>query len=165
MTRTTTRRWTRVAALAAGATVLATFAPSAAEAAPPTDTDQAQQSVTETGKLLESITERVTQATATVDQQKTAAQTADQQAAEAEAQLDQLEPQLRAIAQAGYGGGTSSRVAAFLTSGSAQDLVDQMSTLDQDWHVLGRIWPEVGPDGRAPRVPEAERTAGAVEAC
>ena len=131
MTRTTTRRWTRVAALAAGATVLATFAPSAAEAAPPTDPDQAQQSVTETGKLLESINEQVNQATATVAEQKTAAQTADQQAAEAEAQLDQLEPQLRAIAQAGYGGGTSSRVAAFLTSGSARDLVEQMSTLDQ----------------------------------
>ena len=25
----------------------------------------------------------------------------------------------------------------------------------EDWHVLGRIWPEVGPDGRPGTAPEA----------
>jgi peptidoglycan DL-endopeptidase CwlO len=134
VTRTTTRRWPRVAALAAGATVLAAFAPAltpAAQAAPPADTSQAQASVADTGKQLELINEQVDQATAAVADQRNAAAAAAQNAAQAKAQLAQLEPQLRAIAQAGYGGGSSSRVAAFLTSGSAQDLVDQMSTLDQ----------------------------------
>ncbi|MEU2350154.1 C40 family peptidase [Modestobacter sp. NPDC049651] len=142
MNRTTTRRWTRCAALAAGATVLAAFAPATAQAAP-ASTDQARQSVTETGKQLEAINEQVNQAIATVTEQQTAAQSADQAAAGAEAQLATLAPQLRAIAQAGYGGGTSSRVAAFLTSGSARDLVEQMSTLDQlaahTDQVVGRI--------------------------
>ena len=40
------------------------------------------------------------------------------------------EPQLRAIAQSGYTGKTQSRVAAFLTSESADELVQQMTTLD-----------------------------------
>jgi KDO2-lipid IV(A) lauroyltransferase len=30
----------------------------------------------------------------------------------------------------------------------------------EDWHVLGRIWPEVGPDGRpGPAVPDRPRPA------
>jgi len=40
------------------------------------------------------------------------------------------EPQLRAIAQSGYTGKTQSRFAAFLTSDSASELVQQMTTLD-----------------------------------
>jgi lauroyl/myristoyl acyltransferase len=31
-----------------------------------------------------------------------------------------------------------------------------ISERPEDWHVLGRIWPEVGPDGRAPRTPAAD---------
>ena len=36
----------------------------------------------------------------------------------------------------------------------------------EDWHVLGRIWPEVGPDGRAPRAAarDSASTAEPVEA-
>ena len=128
MTRSTTRRWTRVVAATAGALTLAVLAPGAADAAPATD--QAQKSVADTGQQLQVLDEQVAQATAAVTAQTTAAQTATATAAAAQAQLDALSPQLRAIAQAGYGGGTSSRVAAFLTSGSAADLVEQMSTLD-----------------------------------
>ena len=40
------------------------------------------------------------------------------------------EPQMRAIAQSGYTGKSQSRVAAFLTSDSAAELVQQMTTLD-----------------------------------
>ena len=128
MTRST-RRWTRVAAVATGAGIVAVLAPGAASATP--TPEQARQSVTEAGQQLEALNEQVNQATDAVTTQTAVAQTAQQTAAQAQTQLAALEPQLRAIAQAGYGGGTSSRVAAFLTSGSAQDLVEQMSTLDQ----------------------------------
>ena len=47
-----------------------------------------------------------------------------------ETALAAYEPQLRAIAQSGYTGKTQSRVAAFLTSESATELVQQMTTLD-----------------------------------
>jgi peptidoglycan DL-endopeptidase CwlO len=128
VTRSTTRRWTRVAAAAAGALTVAVLAPGAADAAP--TTDQAQQSVAETGQQLQVLDEQVAEATEAVATQTAAAELATTTAAQAQAQLQTLEPQLRAIAQAGYGGGTSSRVAAFLTSGSAEDLIEQMSTLD-----------------------------------
>ena len=44
--------------------------------------------------------------------------------------VDAYEPQLRAIAQSGYTGKSQSRFAAFLTSASAAELVQQMTTLD-----------------------------------
>jgi cell wall-associated NlpC family hydrolase len=72
----------------------------------------------------------VHQAELTVAQQQQAAQDAAAQAATAQAAVDAFGPQLRAIAQSGYTNHTQSRVAAFLTSESASDLVDQLTTLD-----------------------------------
>jgi cell wall-associated NlpC family hydrolase len=48
----------------------------------------------------------------------------------AQAALDVYAPQIRAIAQTGFTGENQSRVAAFLTSDSAAELVQQMTTLD-----------------------------------
>ncbi|MGY2079028.1 C40 family peptidase [Modestobacter sp. SYSU DS0657] len=130
MTRSTTRRWTRGAALALSVGAALTFVPATASAAPAT-AEQARQAVTETGQKLSALDEEVHQATATAEEQRAAAGAAAAAAAEAQVQLDALEPQLRAIAQSGYVGTTRGRLAAFLTSGSADDLVRQMSTLDQ----------------------------------
>jgi cell wall-associated NlpC family hydrolase len=130
VTRSTTRRWTRAAALALTAGVAVVLTPSVASA-DPTTADQARQAVTDTGQKLSALDEQVHEATATAEQQQAAADAAAAAAGQAQAQLDALEPQLRAIAQTGYVGTTRGRLAAFLTSGSADDLIQQMNTLDQ----------------------------------
>ncbi|HEV7871518.1 MAG TPA: C40 family peptidase [Modestobacter sp.] len=130
MTRSTSRRWTRAAALALTAGVAVVLTPTVGSATPAT-ADQARQAVAETGQQLEAVGEQVNEAAASAEQQQAAADAAAGVAAQAQAQLDALEPQLRAIAQTGYVGTTRGRLAAFLTSGSADDLIQQMNTLDQ----------------------------------
>jgi cell wall-associated NlpC family hydrolase len=130
VTRSTMRRWTRATALALTAGVAVVLTPSVASAEP-TTAEQARQAVTDTGQKLSALDEQVAEATATAEQQQATADAAAASAAEAQAQLTVLEPQLRAIAQTGYVGTTRGRLAAFLTSGSADDLIQQMNTLDQ----------------------------------
>jgi cell wall-associated NlpC family hydrolase len=130
--RTTTRRRSR-AVLALGAALIATaagvLAPTTA-AADPTTADQARALVVETAQQITVVDEQVHEAELTVAAQQQAAEEAAAQAAAAQAALAAFEPQLRAIAQSGYTGKTQSRMAAFLTSDSATELVQQMTTLD-----------------------------------
>jgi len=128
VTRSTTRRWTRAAALALTAGVAVVLTPSVGSASP---VDDARQAVTDTGQALNALDEQVQQAVTAAAEQQAAADVAAAAAAVAQAQLDALEPQLRAIAQTGYVGTTRGRLAAFLTSSSADDLIQQMNTLDQ----------------------------------
>jgi cell wall-associated NlpC family hydrolase len=128
--RTTRRTWTRTAALSLSAGVAVLLTPMVASAAP-TSPEQARQAVTETGKQLEAIGEQVNEATDAAAAQQAAADDAAGAVLTAQAQLDALEPQLRSIAQTGYVGTTRGKLAAFLTSGSADDLVEQMVTLDK----------------------------------
>ncbi|MBB3677605.1 C40 family peptidase [Modestobacter versicolor] len=130
MTRSSTRRWTRAAALALTVGVAVVLTPSVGQAAPAT-AGEARQAVADTAQKLSALDEQVHEATAAAEQQEAAAAAAAGAAAQAQAQLDALEPQLRAIAQTGYVGTTRGRLAAFLTSGSADDLIQQMNTLDQ----------------------------------
>jgi cell wall-associated NlpC family hydrolase len=115
----------------AGALTPAAAAPSAAGA---------KTLVEQTGAQLAQVDEQVQQAELVVAQQQQAAADAAAQAAAAQAAVDAYGPQLRAIAQSGVTGHTQSRLAAFLTSQSASDLVDQMATLDMiASHVEGVI--------------------------
>jgi hypothetical protein len=129
VTRSTQRRWTRAAALALSAGAAVVLTPSTGAAAP-TTADEARQAVTDTGQELSALDEQVHQATEAAEQQRAAADAAAGTAAHAQAQLDLLRPQLSAIAQTGYVGTTRGRLAAFLTSGSADDLIEQLNTLD-----------------------------------
>ncbi len=134
MTRTTARGWTRAAALTVTAGIAVVLTPglaTAVPAAPPTTTEQARKAVTDAGAQLREVDEQVHEAEATVAQQQAAAAAAGQAAAQAQVAVDALEPQLRSIAYAGYTGSTRSKVAVFLTSTSADDLVQQMTTLDR----------------------------------
>jgi cell wall-associated NlpC family hydrolase len=131
-TRTTPRRRSRAvqalgAALAAAATGV--LAPSSAVAAPGTAAE-AMKLVQETAQQLTVIDEQLHQAELTVAEQQQVAAAAAEQATAAQAALAVYEPQLRAIAQSGYTAKSQSRVAAFLTSDSAAELVQQMTTLD-----------------------------------
>ena len=131
-TRTNQRRRSR-AALALGAALVATasalFAPTAAEAAPGSAAE-ASELVRKAAEQLTAVDEQVHEAEIIVATQQEAAAAAAAAAATAHEALAAYEPQLRAIAQSGYTGKTQSRFAAFLTSESASELVQQMTTLD-----------------------------------
>jgi cell wall-associated NlpC family hydrolase len=99
-------------------------------AAAPQNPAQAAALVQQTGQQLTVLDEQIQQAEIIVGTQQKAAQAAAAQASAAQAALDAFGPQLRAIAQTGYTGSSQSRVAAFLTSSSASDLVQQLTTLD-----------------------------------
>jgi cell wall-associated NlpC family hydrolase len=129
--RTTRRRRSRAvpalgALLAVAASVLA---PSPAGAAPGTAAE-ASELVRKAAQELTVVDEHLHEAELIVARQKEAASAADRQAAEARKAMAVYEPQLRAIAQTGYTGKTQSRMAAFLTSESADELVQQITTLD-----------------------------------
>jgi peptidoglycan DL-endopeptidase CwlO len=131
-TRTSSRRRSRaVLALAAAltASVTGVLAPSAATAAPGTAAE-AKELVEKAAQQLTAVDEQVRSAEVDAAQQQQLAARAAKVAAAAQAKLDAYEPQLRAIAQSGYAGTTQSRVAAFLTSESADDLVQQIQTID-----------------------------------
>ena len=126
---TTTRRWARGAVALTAVLAAGTLLASPAGAAPTTSA-QARQQVAQAGQQLSVIDEQIQQAQITVANLQKAAAVAAQQAAVAQQAVDAFEPQLRAIAQSGYTGETRSRMAAFLTSDSAADLVQRITTLD-----------------------------------
>jgi cell wall-associated NlpC family hydrolase len=135
LARTTTRRRSR-AALAISAALLGVGAgilsPSSAVAAPatPSSSAQAQKMVETVAQQLTGIDEQVAQAQLTVAALQKSAAAAAVRAAAAKRALAAYEPQMRAIAVGGYVAKTQSRMAAFLTSTSASQLVDEMTTLD-----------------------------------
>ena len=130
--RTTTRRRPSavlILSLALVATISGLLSPSTAGAAP-NNAAEASKLVREAAQELTVIDEQVHEAEIAVAAQQDAAAAAAADAAVAQAALAVYEPQLRAIAQSGYTGKSQSRVAAFLTSDSADELVQQMTTLD-----------------------------------
>jgi cell wall-associated NlpC family hydrolase len=139
LARTTTRRRSR-AALAMSAAVLAVGAgilsPSTATAAPgapaaaPTSSAQALKMAETVAQQLTGIDEQVAQAQLTVAGLQKSAAAATVRAAAAKAALARFEPQMRAIAVGGFVAKSQSRMAAFLTSSSPTELVQEMATLD-----------------------------------
>jgi peptidoglycan DL-endopeptidase CwlO len=130
--RTNTRRHSRAALALGGALIVAVsglLAPAGATAAPGSAA-AARKLVEEAAQQLTVIDEQVHEAELTVAAQQQAAADAAAEAARARDALAVYAPQLRAIAQSGYTGRSQSRVAAFLTSNSADELVQQMTTLD-----------------------------------
>ena len=143
--RTTTRRRPRAVltlSLALVATCSGLLAPSTAGAAP-SNAAEAAKLVRQAAQELTVIDEQVHEAEVAVAAQQEAAAAAAGQAAAAQAALAVYEPQLRAIAQSGYTGKSQSRVAAFLTSESADELVQQMTTLDMLAHHTDGVVAEV----------------------
>ncbi|WP_029434128.1 C40 family peptidase [Blastococcus sp. URHD0036] len=126
--RTTSRRWAG-AVLSAAAAVAVVLGPTGAAAAPTTAAEAADL-VAQAGQELTQLDEQVHQAEVTVAGLQQAAADARAAADAAHAEVARYEPQLVAIAQTGYTGAPSSGMAAFLTSESAEDFVQQMTTLD-----------------------------------
>jgi peptidoglycan DL-endopeptidase CwlO len=156
LSRTTTRRRPRMV-LAVGALLMAAgvLSPSAASAEPGTAAEAMEQ-VQKAAQELTVIDEQVHAAEITVAEYQVAAETAAAAAAEAQAAVDAYQPILRAIATSGYTGENQSRVAAFLTSESATELVQQMTTLDMIAAHTNRIIAQVAVLQDAAELAQAE---------
>jgi cell wall-associated NlpC family hydrolase len=111
------------------AAATATLSPTAATAAPATTTAQAADLVARAAQQLIGIEAQVHEAEEIVAAQQAAAAAAGAQAQVALQALAVHEPQIRAIAKSSFQK-QESRVAAFLGSDSAEDLVQRMATLD-----------------------------------
>ncbi len=162
--RTITGRRPR-AVLAVGALLIVggLLSPPAAFAEPGT-TAEAMEQVRQAAQELTSIDAQIDEAEVIVARLQEASRVAAAEAADARRRLDSFEPQLRAIAQSGYIGENQSRVAAFLTSGSATDLVQQMATLDVIADRTNAIVAEVALLQDAAELAEAEADEAAVTA-
>jgi len=164
--RTIHRRRSRaVMALGAALTAVAAgvLAPAPAGAAPATSAEAATL-LQQAAQQLTVIDEQVKEAELIVAAQQQAAATTAEQAAAAQAALAVYEPQLRAIAQSGYTGKTQSRVAAFLTSESAAELVQQMTTLDMIAAHTNEVVAEVSVAQTAAQQAQADADAAAATA-
>ncbi|MGY1725264.1 C40 family peptidase [Blastococcus sp. SYSU DS0533] len=128
---TTPRRRSR-AVLAVGAAVVAATAllPQTAAHADPGSVAEAAGLMAEAAQQLTAIEAQVHEAEEIVASHQRAAAAAAEQARAAREALAVHEPQIRAIVQSSFTGQAQSRVAAFLTSDSADELVQQMTTLD-----------------------------------
>ncbi|RBY76578.1 NlpC/P60 family protein [Blastococcus sp. TF02-09] len=129
--RTTPRRHSR--AVLAGAALIAVatgvLAPTPAGADPSTAAEAADL-VRKAAQELTVVDEQLHDAELVVAEHRKAAAAAAEQAAAAHEAVAVYEPQLRAIAQTAHTGVSQSRMAAFLTSESATELVQQITTLD-----------------------------------
>ena len=160
--RTTSRRWAG-AVLAATAAVTVVLGPSAAAAAPST-ADEAAELVAQAGQELTVLDEQVHSAQVTVTQLQQAAADARAAAEAAHAEVARYEPQLVAIAHTGYTSGPTSGVAALLTSESAEDFVQQMTTLDMIAAHTDRVLVEVSRAREEALAAQAQAEAAAAEA-
>jgi cell wall-associated NlpC family hydrolase len=118
--------------LGATAALTLTVLPGTAGAVPgeATTAAQAAEMVADAGHQLEVVTEELNEAKVVLERQQAAVQSAQQAAAEAQSQLDALDGQIRQLARSAYTSEGFSRIDVLLTSGSADELLHQMSTLD-----------------------------------
>jgi cell wall-associated NlpC family hydrolase len=99
-----------------------------AQAAPATSAEAAQL-VAARGHDLEVVTEQFNEARATLDAQRAAAQAAAAKLTQATAALGAAQQQVRGIARSAWTGNGLSPFQALMTSNSATDFVNKMSTL------------------------------------
>ena len=133
--RTGSRRLGRLRSgllIGATAALTVTVLPGTASAVPDraTSPEQAMQLVAEADHELEVVTEQLNEAKVVLEQQQAAAAAAEQAAAEAQQRLDALDGQIRQLARSAYTGDTFSELDVMLTSGSAEEFMDQLGTLD-----------------------------------
>src|SRR5215203_2230486 len=124
-------------------------------AADPTTSGQAQALAQETAQQLTAIEEQLHESELVVAAQQQAADDATAAAAAAHEALEVFAPRIRAIAQSGFTAKSQSRVAAFLTSESADDLVQQMTTLDMIAVHTNAVVTEVAQAQRAAQAAQA----------
>jgi cell wall-associated NlpC family hydrolase len=107
-----------------------TALPGTAVAEPAASAADAAAHVADASHQLEVVSEQVNEARVVLERQQAAAADADRAAADAQQKLDALDGQIRELARTAYTGQGFSRLDVLLTSGSADELVHQMGTLD-----------------------------------
>ena len=152
--------------LGATATLALTLLPGTAVAEPEdaTSAAQAAQLVTRSAHELEIVTEQVNEARETLAQQQAAVRNADQAVAEARAQLDALDGRIRQVARAAFTSGDGMpELDLLMTSGSAEEFVSQLATLDaiagHTDDVLGEVTASAAQADRAHADADAAQTA------
>jgi cell wall-associated NlpC family hydrolase len=124
------RRFGRVRSgllIGAAAALTVTVLPGTASADPVAD---AAQLVADANHQLEVVTEQVNEARVQLERQQASAASAGQTAADAQTRLDSFDGQIRQLARSAYTSDGLSRLDVLLTSGSAEEFVHQLGTLD-----------------------------------
>ncbi|GAB3304009.1 hypothetical protein GCM10027451_09420 [Geodermatophilus aquaeductus] len=163
------RRLGRVAVVGTTAALTMTLLPGTAAADPEqaTTSEQAAQLAAEAGHRLEVVTEQVNEAREVLAQQQTAADEADRAAAEKQAQLQDLDGQIRQVARSAYTGGHSDTFAGLdllMSSDSAEDFVSSLATLDQIAGHTTSVLDEVSQAAAAAQQAQADADAAEAEA-
>ncbi|MGY1713928.1 C40 family peptidase [Geodermatophilus sp. SYSU D01106] len=129
-----------------------------------TTPEQAAELAADAGRRLEAVSEQVNEARETVLQQQAAAAAADQALADAQAQLQALDGQIREVARTAWTGGndTFAGLELLMTSDSADDFVNSLATLDQIAGHTTDVLAEVGEAAAAAQ--QAQSDADAAEA-
>ena len=127
-------RGLRVVVLLLAAAIGATLAPWPAQAAPapaatPTTSSEAAALVAARAHDLEAVTERFNTARVQLDAQQAAARAAAATLQKAQADLTTAQQQVRGIARSAFTGSDLNAFQALLTSSSANEFVDRVSTL------------------------------------
>lgn len=131
----------RLVVVAAVAAVSLTLAPAsgyaepdaptpAAPAAEPTSVADAQQQVAELNHHLEIVTEQYNDARIVLDQRESAAAVATAQLGQVQRDMAELDNQVRQVAHSAYTGDQLAGFTALMTSGSPQEFLDKVNTLD-----------------------------------
>jgi cell wall-associated NlpC family hydrolase len=124
------------AGLLIGAATALTFTvlPGTASAVPgtPTNTAEAAQLVADASRELEVVSEKLNEAKVDLERQQSAVDSAEKAALEAQQQRAALDGRIRQLARTAYTGGNSTmnQLDVLLSSGSAEELVSQMGTLE-----------------------------------
>ncbi|SDF53933.1 Cell wall-associated hydrolase, NlpC family [Blastococcus aurantiacus] len=124
------------AGLLIGAASALTFTvlPGTAAAVPgnPTSTAEAAQLVADASRELEVVSEKLNEAKVDLERQQSAVDSAEKAAFEAQQQRAALDGRIRQLARSAYTGGNSTmnQLDVLLSSGSAEELVSQMGTLE-----------------------------------
>ncbi len=126
--RSTARRWSRVAVPAVVVGTLLTLSTGPATAAP-TSAAEAAAAVARTAQQVEALSEQVNDAELAVADQQARIATADAAVEVADATVAQLQPQVDAIVRSGFVDGVPSGLETVLTSGSADEMLDRVSTI------------------------------------
>ncbi|MCF6733988.1 NlpC/P60 family protein [Blastococcus sp. KM273129] len=153
------------------AAVTVTALPGTASAVPGADDVAAQ--VAEASHELEVVSEQLNEARVVLARHQDEAEAAGEAAAEAEARIGSLDGHIRRLARSAYTGSGMTQLDALLTSDSAEDLVDQLGTLDaiagHTNAVLGEVSQaaedaERSRDAAAEAAADAERTVARIAA-
>ncbi|MGY1697512.1 C40 family peptidase [Geodermatophilus sp. SYSU D00814] len=156
----------RVALAGTAAALTVTLLPGTAVADPEraTTSEQAAELAADAGRRLEAVSERVNEAREVLAQQQAAAEAADRALADAQAQLQALDGQIREVARSAYtsSNDTFAQLDLLMTSDSAEDFVSSLATLDR---IAGHTTDVLARVGEAAAAAEqAQRDADAAEA-